>query len=424
MKTKLIGALAAALTMAGCTTAPSATEDKVAVVVIDNFSARPVVAQAVPPTANCPYVPEDTNEVGDSGAGDGLPFGVAHGTIVQSRLSAELTSLTGLTRLDPTSDLTPYNLYGLAGVSTQVGRWRQGSHEITVIGLDTNGFTTAALSARIQELIQRLKNGPRHITRVVLNMSFVIVPCNVPRWLREIGGFDGAAIRDAYWTLTGEHPELVDLRDELERLAANPAQRDARLLVPLPQDPLLPLQMRLAIGQFYGRTGAQGLPLAPEVLQRLNNDPLKPILAGLAASGVVPVGAAGNGVVVYNGTSLERTRFAFPFAPALWDSVVSVSAGQDAATRANYSNSGEVVMAGDTEVSRLDGTRVTVRGTSFAAPQVAARLGAYLLTGGPSPCDGHVPALGYADSDEPAPHWDDLTLQTAASRYCRSYVVR
>ena len=280
--------------------------------------------------------------------------------------------------------------------------------------------TTDALASRIQQLVQRLNVGPRHITRVAFNMSFVIVPCNVPRWLREIGGYDGAAILRAYQALTASVPALASLRGALDSLALNPGARDNRLLAPANDDPLLRLQRRLAIGQFYGRTSPPTLPLAQEVLQRLNNDPLKALLATLAVAGAVPVGAAGNGVLVASGASLTRTRFAFPFAPALWDSVVSVSAGQDATTRADYSNNGEILMPGTAE-ARSAGTTITVRGTSFAAPQVAARLGAYVFGGGSSPCDGHVPVLGYADSGAPDPHWDDLPLATAATNYCRRY---
>jgi hypothetical protein len=306
------------------------------------------------------------------------------------------------------------------GLRDQAERWKYGGHEVTLFGLNSNGVTTGELAPRIESLVGALRAGPRHITRVVLNMSFVIVPCNVPAWLDSIGLFDGAGILAAYQALIAGHPELGELHRALDALAgADPAERDDRLRAPRRDDPLLSLRPQRAVSEFYGTTGAT-LPLSQQVRARLDNDPLQPILVTLARSGpVAPVGAAGNGTRSLDAGRWVHIRYEFPFAPALWDSVVSASGGEAAGPRAAYSNSGEVVLDGNSRVALRDGGEAPVHGSSFAAPRLSASLAIYLLRGGPSPCEGHLPALGYTNSELDGQHWDDLSLDTASTRYCR-----
>jgi Subtilase family len=384
-----------------------------AIVVIDNFALRPTLPQHASPSANCPYTRDDTNVVGDSGAGDDLPDTVSHGKAVQSLLSNGLDGAPGIQRLADASDLRPYGLDGMAGISSQVERWKvDGTQELILIGMQTNGFTTTDLANRLGELVARLSL--REITRVVLNMSFIIAPCNVPAWLKTLDLFDGPRTLAAYHTLIDAHPELEALRQELGQDA------EARILSPLPGDPLTPLRMWLAPGEFYGLANPAVPPLPGDpVRTRLDADPLKERLTGLAGSGtVVPVGAAGNGVLSYDSTPPVRTRFAFPFAPALWDPVLSVGAATDAGTRAEYSNNGEVLMPGITMVERLDETWATVHGSSFAAPRLSSILALHLLRGGPSPCNGHTPIMGYTNSDLDGQHWDDMEWHAASKEYC------
>src|SRR5262249_3081833 len=141
-----------------------------------------------------------------------------------------------------------------------------------------------------------------------------------------------------------------------------------------------------------------------------------------ASGPVVPVGAAGNGLLVFDGAQLVRTHFVFPFAPALWDPVVSASALGDAGRLAGYSNDGEVALPGPTWGERPDGSVAAVHGTSFAAPRLSASVALHLLAGGASPCDGHTPVLGYTNSNLTGQHWDDLPLGVAAKTYCTVYL--
>jgi hypothetical protein len=82
--------------------------------------------------------------------------------------------------------------------------------------------------------------------------------------------------------------------------------------------------------------------------------------------------------------------------------VVSTSSAGTEQRLLDYSNSGEVMMQAQ---NPYDGS-----GTSFAAPHLSAIEALYLLHGGPVQCDGHLPPLGYADSDSGVDTWDNLYL--------------
>ena len=87
---------------------------------------------------------------------------------------------------------------------------------------------------------------------------------------------------------------------------------------------------------------------------------------------------------------LIRKGLPFPFAPALWDFVVSASADAEPAITARL-NSGEV---------KLDAAGPALVpgsfGTSFAAPRLSALEARYLAETGSVACGG-TPPLGYVD---------------------------
>jgi hypothetical protein len=109
--------------------------------------------------------------------------------------------------------------------------------------------------------------------------------------------------------------------------------------------------------------------------------------------------------------------FSFPFAPALWNPVGSVSVSDvEPQQRAFYSNGGEVIMDGNWMVGSA-----AVQGTSFAAPRLAVRHAFHLLTGGEPVCQGHVPVLGYTNSELPGQSWNNLPVASAAAAHCRDF---
>src|SRR5262245_47479480 len=115
---------------------------------------------------------------------------------------------------------------------------------------------------------------------------------------------------------------------------------------------------------------------------------------------LVAVGAAGNGLrqltTGADGTTTvqQLTALPFPFAPAIWNDVVSASASTSDspsgghAVLMGYSNRGEVALEGSSR-------RADVQGTSFAAPRLTAWEAIYLLNGGRFACDTYRPPLGY-----------------------------
>ena len=120
---------------------------------------------------------------------------------------------------------------------------------------------------------------------------------------------------------------------------------------------------------------------------------------------MIPVAAAGNGVWLPDG---NKAQLPFPTAPGIWNSVVSTSATDLAETTlAKYSNNGEVMMSRDNPYGGV--------GTSFAAPHLSALEALYLLNNGAVTCDDHVPALGYADSDDGVDTWNNLWLGFGAT---------
>ncbi len=113
-----------------------------------------------------------------------------------------------------------------------------------------------------------------------------------------------------------------------------------------------------------------------------------------------------------------RKQLPFPFAPGLWNPVVSTSASdEDPQTRADYSNSGEVLLDGRTSAGTTN-----VHGTSFAAPRLSAQEAVYLFTGGETTCASNIPPLGYTNSDLGGQTWQNLEVAAAAAGYCPAFL--
>ena len=114
----------------------------------------------------------------------------------------------------------------------------------------------------------------------------------------------------------------------------------------------------------------------------------------------------------------------YPFAPALWDSVVSVSAYDaltdvfDGSPNRYKSNSGEIAMPGMFAQPVTD-----IQGTSFAAPRLSVLAALYLLHPAAGICDSSIPTLGYADREKEFNLGivQNLLWQDAASTYCPDF---
>jgi hypothetical protein len=111
----------------------------------------------------------------------------------------------------------------------------------------------------------------------------------------------------------------------------------------------------------------------------------------------------------------------FPYAPAIADNVVSVSADYPdvdvcrnmltaAGTGDILSNDGEIMM---------NGFFNCLPGTSFAAPKLSFEMALYLLRGGDTTCDGLQPPLAY---EQTLPNqWLNIRRNVAANLHCSDF---
>ncbi len=381
-----------AVTMAllvGCTTTttqqpiPDPVQD-VAVLVLDQFtSAEKPEDQA----GNCVFTaPGD--KVGSGGGGG--PSVALHGEVVFGVLRSAMDATARLVK-------DPYKLRDEIALDANVkdivfesASWSYEGHVIFALGVDTSNFTTSAIIENLAAAKQFMQD--RHdITRFVINMSFYIAPCDPDKWLRQ---YMTEEEQFADYLKMTDKPEFQRLHDALD-MAKSVA--NLRLYSPEVAD-LLSFQL------FYSQLAAlnpkaeppptrQDLDVANAAWRVIDGDPLK---SHLEQNGMIPVGAAGTSMSIdADGTGNGAWRpLSFPMAPGVWNAVVSVSASRGSnAPKADYSNSGEVMMD--------DSNEYKAEGTSFAAPKLSALEALYLFNGGEISCDGHRPPLGYNDWDGP-----------------------
>ncbi|GIH11054.1 hypothetical protein Rhe02_91210 [Rhizocola hellebori] len=431
MRSRLAIALIAALFATGlvaCTAGAAEAEltpAEVAVVVLDDFN---LAVNPAPhdPNANCANTGRGANEIETGGGGDGLPAGVTHGKAVYDTLQRSLQDV-GYTSVGPL-DIRRAPL-----VPGYLSNWKHPGlgKRLLLLGMDTADFDTARIAIDLEATLEYLRTA-FGITRFVLNMSFVITPCDVPGWLAANGAaVTNAALVDAYHRMVDRNPHADRLHSLINSLAgSSPAAR-------LPADlhgnqELREITQRVATNLFYDLWTTRTIDqlrhitdLAGRGFLRVTiEDPLQSYLSGNPfAGGVSTVGAAGNGVHRADGRLVQIN---FPFAPAIWNPVVSASA-LHSGLRAEYSNSGEVMLDGTATIAGRPPTP-RVRGTSFAAPRLSARQALHLTRGYPNTCaaDGRsaeLPPLGYTDiTAEPGtPQWNNLTLDVAVSAHCPAF---
>jgi Subtilase family len=201
-----------------------------------------------------------------------------------------------------------------------------GQNKIDVVPVDTDGYTTSLISDRITQTITQLSNQHPNASFVV-NMSFAVVPCAA---LADLAVYDALM-----------HQADADLAGDLDAMQAV-------------------FTSMMSSGVFdqslTSNDNLQGL-----VNARCN----RRSVCNSGTNKVILVAASGN-----SGAS-------FPFYPAAWNGVESVSASVDdtdfigSGAIAPYSNFGAIMMPG------VWGNEM---GTSFAAPRYSFSMALYLLS--------------------------------------------
>jgi hypothetical protein len=250
-----------------------------------------------------------------------------------------------------------------------------GATNIDLVRVDIQGMTTADAADRIGEALDNTDTD-----FVVLNMSFAIIPCEFIQ------------------TFADYQTQLLNAEN------AGDVNRNRSLF--------------LRAVTFYDDTVYPAMSQRAQNLQDL--DPLQTLFTDWNSI-AIPVASAGNFGMDY------------PFWPAAWGQVVSVSGstGEGFYSSAAWdkkkdtplltgdvvmpseknriSNYGEVMMPGEYDSASAG----MVIGTSFAAPRLSVALALYVAQVGPAMCrnDQSGSALAYGD-------WDNLTLTDAVQEYC------
>lgn len=329
---------------------------------------------------------------------DGQKFGSTGTSLVESTANEPhgVTVFNDLTQHDPTALFTPLPLGSNPnqGWLKQASIWEREQRNVIVVGVDTGRYTTSDISANIMSAITFFESGAvvnlgdgtnlslDPASRFVINMSFAIVPCELV-----------TMTSDTYDALLAQETDLMELKDALEALSPS-------------IDPQLARQIVL-MNYYYTDK------------DRFNEqDKLFSLLEGKSADpNIVLVASAGN-----LGEFVEF--FPFPFAPAKWDFVVSVSS-EDKETEgevfppcyrnliAKYSNCGEIRMDGDDTTDQASN-----RGTSYAAPKFSLRIAIALLDDELSICAPGSTAtsvFGYASENG---DWRNLSYDEAFAEVC------
>lgn len=259
---------------------------------------------------------------------------------------------------------------------------------IQVVQVDLGGINSDAVIAGIEAELAKLTD----IDFFVINMSFVMIPCEHVREMAEIG----SNLRN------------IDPRRDAQTYRASFDQARA----------IMDTQVRQRFEADYQMDTDTMSDTAAEVVEYSN-----PVIEFLDTAGAnkIFIASAGNFGLDYS------------FLPGAYPQVVSVSASNgfgyeasapwnptnnnpllslDPATRAGagtrISNYGEVMLPGEYTHPEYG----TIIGTSFAAPRLSVAVAAYLATVGGDYCQANGNfALAYGTDD-------NLTLSQAISQHC------
>jgi hypothetical protein len=381
------------------------TPGNVAVLVVDDFGlGRNPQAKPGTRNDNCAV---GTNDVGSNGAGDDLPAsGYGHGELVYRVLRDELTADLGSAPVAATTVPNPGGGPPIEATTDWSYPIKGKPYAVRLVAVHTDAYRTDDILDGIRDRIAALRE--QRFNRIVLNLSFVVMPCDVVAWLANPDLDSLVATYDVMIQQDSTGALKAGLAGYVTGGALDPGKVRAGGFTEtvLRDDTLAPLRPYLA-GAFYKEVDVVQFSGEKRPLSTVYQDPawqsfrtqlVQPGAAG-APLKVIPVGAAGNGVKyvdpriedpvqAHDPANLIRVGLPFPFAPALWDFVVSAGADADPQVTARL-NSGEV---------KLDGTGPALVpgsfGTSFAAPRLSALEARYLAQTGNVVCGG-LPPLGY-----------------------------
>jgi hypothetical protein len=280
--------------------------------------------------------------------------------------------------------------------------WDVEEGTVILAGVDTDGYTTAAIVDRIPATMEYLSK-EWGVNKFVVNMSFAIIPCSDLEVARVENVERYEEILDEKFpdlvTRVGERTE-ENLLDSMDRAEFTEARLTFESEI-----------AEEAFDSFYRRD------LRNYNENFFNSDPLYRLLEQLHNSTarnreyeVISIASAGN------------LGYDYPLAPGYWASVVSVSGDYGDLAKCSgvsgqpLSNAGEVMMNGIHPYGSKSGGCLI--GTSFAAPRLSLETALYMVAGGSLSCSGSSGA-----SSPPLAHlpWDDLERVDAADEYCTDF---
>ena len=260
---------------------------------------------------------------------------------------------------------------------------------LLLVEVDIENDDTGDLRDRIERTVTTIQR-EFDVNRVVLNMSFVLVPCVTP-------DYDVIALREARVKgETGHVPLLAEIARsrnvaiDLDRAAVDVLEQ------PLHDD--MAYRAVTVILANYALRLAQPDPGA-------DPDPLHDYIQSLTGQGtnwnsgadplIFAVGAAG-----------DMERRVASFAPAAWAEVASVSASMGAGAPWRSSNQGQVMLPGG--LFPVDD--VYLIGTSFSAPVLSMNMAFYLT---------HDSVCTEPPLDLAVPRFMDDPLERVVNRQCK-----
>lgn len=429
--------------------------DTVAIFVVDKFAS--IGSQESASATEQPEADPNTYPFGEgciidpdgSGYRSGGTGGAEHGRLVWSTITEDLeTKRAHLVNGPANGDLwETYATPELVDKKKEVGDYDMLSQKwevpcagyIRLIPIDIGDFDTATVTYKIKEGFELLEKyretSGENISDVVINMSWVILPegaCSIPT--------DPVAYRDMICEIAKaddatEQELLNDIKATLDELGLesktvqNVCDENLFTYDMVKSDSLKFLLRRYFAELADARPDAKYFEETKgelsSLLSQLNRE------AHRKATNVINIAAAGN------------QGWDFPLMPALWDSVVSVSAEEGIKFNSDScdpesefcSNSAEIMNSGMHPYSNeltsgdpavcppgfdcsLYANQTDVVGSSYAAPRLSVLASLFLLSDdGANPCMTAPtirPPLGYDD-------WKNMPVEEARDLYCTEF---